>query len=271
MTLFNLRKDSPQSWLLAGFGAVTALIVLLAVVGGARAWTPVPFWDMWDGTLGFYIAVQDGNTATWWAQHNEHRIILARLLFWLDFRFFSGTGLFLTVMNYIFVALATLLFIRIGKQRWHALDPAADQRTTWHWWLLAMLLCAWLFQWMQWENFSWAFQSQFFLAQLIPLYALYTIARAADAERHNSLHWFVAACIFGVLAVGTMANGIITLPLLTVYALLTRQGSRRVGVLLILTVVLLGLYFRNFDTPEHHGSLSDAILTQPLALIQYVF
>ncbi|MGD4365427.1 hypothetical protein QT713_22860, partial [Xanthomonas citri pv. citri] len=41
--------------------------------------SPVPFWDMWDGGLGFYVR-QMTDVSQWWAQHNEHRIVLSRIL-----------------------------------------------------------------------------------------------------------------------------------------------------------------------------------------------
>ena len=272
MNLFRMQSMSPQQrWLLIGFAFITGLSLALALVGGARAYTPVPFWDMWNGTIDFYLRLQSGDIHGWWAQHNEHRIILSRLLFWIDITLFKGTGAFLIVMNYLLAALAVVVFIQIGRDRWRSLDPAPQPDQAWYGWLLTMLLAVWLFHWMQHENFEWAFQSQFFLAQLVPLCALYAIARATGDDLQSSRRWFAGACVLGVLAAGTMANGIITLPLLTVYALLTRQGVVRTGILLALTLVVLSRYFSNYVSPDYHGSLSEAILTQPVALIEYVF
>ena len=56
-------------------------MVLLAMIGGVRRYSPIPFGDMWNGTLGFFVRIQDGDYSAWWAQHNEHRIVLARILF----------------------------------------------------------------------------------------------------------------------------------------------------------------------------------------------
>ena len=52
--------------------ALVAVIVGLAVVGAILSYSPVPYWDMWDGALYFFMQVQDGDHAAWWAQHNEH-------------------------------------------------------------------------------------------------------------------------------------------------------------------------------------------------------
>lgn len=278
MSAKGLPATARRHGLLLAFGGVTALIVLLAALGGVRAYTAVPFWDMWDA-MRFYYWLQEGDIGVWWRHHNEHRIILSRGLFWLDFTLFKGVGAFLIVINYVLAALAVLLFVCIGRDRWRQASPlpVADRDREARA-ILGLLLCAWLFQWMQWENFTWAFQSQFFLAQLVPLAALYAMARSTQARlaaanndsATDSTRWFVAACLLGVVAAGTMANGIITLPLLAVFALLVREPLIRVTILVALAVLVPLWYFSDFQTPEQHGSLSGALVNQPIELVQYI-
>jgi hypothetical protein len=69
---------------------LAASIVAAAIIGAMRYYSPVPLGDMWNGYLDFFMEVQNGNHAAWWTQHNEHRIVLARLLFWMDLSFFNG-------------------------------------------------------------------------------------------------------------------------------------------------------------------------------------
>lgn len=56
--------------------------VILTAIGATKNFTQVPFWDMWNGYLDFYVKSRSAGWDTWWAPHNEHRIVLAR--------FFSG-------------------------------------------------------------------------------------------------------------------------------------------------------------------------------------
>jgi hypothetical protein len=77
--------------------------ISLAVIGGIRNYSPVPHMDMWDGFLGFFIQPSANEFGAWWAQHNEHRIVLARLLFWIDQSLFSGAAIFLVTANYALV------------------------------------------------------------------------------------------------------------------------------------------------------------------------
>ncbi|MBC7488878.1 MAG: hypothetical protein H7240_01460, partial [Glaciimonas sp.] len=133
------------------------IFVGLAIIGGIRAYSPIPFWDMWDGYLGFYVKVTSGDWSAWWAQHNEHRIVLARLFFWLDLAFFKGQGWFLIIVNYALQSMVCILFWVIWKE-------TKGEKNNW----LGFFLICWLFWWIQKNNLEWGFQSQFILAQLLP-------------------------------------------------------------------------------------------------------
>lgn len=248
----------------AALAAVLATaFVVLAITGTARMYTPVPFWDMWGATLGFYMAINDGASWLWWAQHNEHRIVLSRLLFWLDYELFAGLGIFLLVMNHVFVALAVLLFWRLSRARLR--DANADHAAQF---FIVCFLIAWLYQWMQHENLAWAFQSQFFLAQLFPLCAFYWLHKATTHEQPHT--GFAVACLLGVASAGTMANGILALPLMALYALVTRMRKLHLLILCILSVSMLSLYFYDYQSPPQHGSILDALLQQPVQVAQFV-
>jgi len=252
--------------LLAAVG--TALyFVLTTIIGMINSYTPVPFWDMWGGTLGFYIAHRDGDTSIWWSQHNEHRIVLSRILFWLDYELFNGNSVFLFVMNAVLACVSVLLFYLFSRDLLTA--HFAEQRQLLLW-VFTALICAWLFQWMQDQNFAWAFQSQFFLAQLMPLLALYLLSRAVNAGAKQR-GWFIAACMAGVACVGTMANGVLALPLMTLYALAVRQPRTRVGVLAVMSVLMLFLYFFDYAAPVSHGAGEQSAFAQPLLWIHYAF
>ena len=260
----GLLPGQGRTRLAAALAALLATaFVMLAITGTARMYTPVPFWDMWGATLGFYIAITDGASWLWWAQHNEHRIVLSRLLFWLDYRFFGGLNIFLLVMNHVFVALAVLLFWRIGHERLQA--SKADRTTLF---FFTCFLIAWLYQWMQHENLAWAFQSQFFLAQLLPLSAFYWLHKSARNEQGYAA--YAVACLLGIASAGTMANGILALPLMAVYALITRMRLLQLLMLCGLSIITLGLYFGDYQSPPHHGSTIDTLLQQPLQVVQFV-
>jgi hypothetical protein len=248
--------------LLLAFGVLAILVVGLAVVGGFRFYSPVPFADMWHGYIGFYTRVADGYIGAWWDPHNEHRIVLAHALFWTDLRWFGGAGWFLIAANYFFVGASAFMFWRILRAAATAETPATAAI------LPGLFVTAWLFQWMQYENLTWAFQSQFILAQLLPLCAMYWLHKSAVESPSN--RYFLIACGFGVASVGTMANGILALPLMAFCAFLMRQRLARVGLLAALSVATLFLYFHSYEAVHQYGSLWQALEHYPSRFVQYV-
>lgn len=213
---------------------------------------------MWDGYLGFYVKVSDGDWSAWWAQHNEHRVLLARLLFWLDISWFNGAGWFLLIINYLLLGASCYVFWCAWREQSRAQYK-----------FIGYFLMAWLFSWSQNNNLTWGFQSQFILAQLLPLAAFFLLHRsAASQERGN--RYFVAAALCGVLSVGSMANGVLALPLMTAFALLAHMNWRRCLTLAVLAGVMLWLYFSDYDAPANHGSLFQSLRENPVGVFHYV-
>jgi hypothetical protein len=235
------------------------LFVGLAIVGGVRAYSPVPYWDMWNGYLGFFTSVSDGQLGAWWAQHNEHRIVLARAFFWLDLAVFGGQGWFLVVVNYILLMLVCLLIYFV----WKEVEP--DKEILW----IGNFLMAWLFWWIQNNNLVSGFQSQFILAQLLPLTSFYFLHLSCLRERTEA-KFFALSIFSATLSIGSMANGILALPLMVVFALIMRLGWRKTVLIGIFTVICVGFYFYEYNSPGSHGSLRQAILTNPVGLLHYV-
>lgn len=252
--MFRLRRDVVS----LVYIAFSIVFVALALAGAVRAYSPVPFWDMWDGYLGSYVRSTSGDWSVWWAQHNEHRIVLARLIFWIDIAFFHGTGWFLILTNCLLLALVCAVFLLAGRER---LGGTIG--------FIGYFLVAWLFSWSQEENLTWGFQCQFILAQLLPLAAFYLLHKSASVE-DRSFAYFCAATLLGFLALGTMANGVLALPLMTLYAVLVRLGWRRSGFLALLSIVSLSLYFYGYRAAPTHGSLGQALRENPGGLVQYV-
>ncbi|MES2817388.1 MAG: hypothetical protein V4812_00175 [Pseudomonadota bacterium] len=233
----------------------------LAVVGTYQHYSPVPFWDMWNGYLEFYLRTGDEGWTPWWELHNEHRLVLPKAIFWLELHFLGGSLMALFVLNLLLalgVFLGFGLIVRELIPQWRH-NPAAL--------MLLGLLGVLSFSWVQMENFTWAFQSQFFLSYLVPLLAFGVLALA---RTRASTGCFILALVLGVASAGTMANGVLALPLLTLLAAVLRMGWPRVLLLALLAAAVITLYFTGYQTPVGHGSLLETLQTQPLELIEFV-
>lgn len=243
--------------------ACTVAFIVLSLIGAVQNFSAVPHWDMWDGYLDFFVKASSGDWSVWWAPHNEHRIVLARILFWIDLAWFRGGIWFLIAVNYLLIGTAVFIFLKFLN---HSAGSSSNRIAVCS---VGLFLSAWLFSWSQQENLVWGFQSQFFLAQIIPLTAFYLLYKAASCKKNSSIFWF-SACIFGILSIGTMANGVIALPLMTLYTLILKQGFKRAGALTLLSCFTLTLYFHNYSITESQTSLIRVILDNPINLVKYV-
>ncbi len=240
----------------------TAVYALATAVSAWRTFTPVPIWDMWAAALEFYIDVHRGvGWDAWWRQVNEHRLVLPKALFWMEYTWFGGQQVFLIIMNYVLVGCGLAVFVVFLRARL----PAMSGRSRF---FGATLLALWLFSWVQKENLAWANQGQFFLAQLLPLAGFYCLYRAACAP--SARGWFPAACTIGVLSVGTMANGVMALPMMVLYAAVTRLGWRRTAILAVLAAVCAGAYAVGYTSPSDHGGVFSKLRDRPLDMLSYI-
>jgi hypothetical protein len=198
---------------------------------------------MWDAYLGFYTRSGQSWSA-WWEQHNEHRLIVSRRIFWLDLRVFHGSMVLLFVLNAVFPLLIAGGFVFLHRRLHRETRPRNLVHIA-----LAAVMVVLATSWLQQENFTWAFQSQFFLAYLLPLLAFTLLAHAQVTGRRRS---FWLAWLAGIASAGTMANGTLALPLLALQAWGLRLRKRDVGLLLLTAALVLGLYFHGYHTPGQY-------------------
>lgn len=108
------KKDTSQIYFWI-FLTAAICFLSLSVVGGITHYSPLFFWDSWE-CIAFIDSFSSGNWQALWAQHNEHRIILTKLLFFLDFLLFKGNPAPLIILNYILVGLSCFFFIWAWKE-----------------------------------------------------------------------------------------------------------------------------------------------------------
>jgi hypothetical protein len=242
------------------FSLVAVLFFVLAVIGTVRNYSPVPWLDMWDDYIGFYLRLHAGDWGAWWAQHNEHRIVLARMFFWVDVACFHGNGIFSLVVIYIFALAVGALFAEIWREQSQGQDL-----------YILFFVEAWIFSWTQKQNLTWAFQSQFILAQLLPLAGLYFFHLSLSRPDKTRMYFSVAT-VCGLLAVGSMANGILALPAMALYAMIAARSFRQTMFFIALSVAEICLYFHQLEPSHFQGAaptLLGEILQHPAGFIEF--
>lgn len=232
--LWGRRSLSYPVTLLAG---ALALILGIYVFGSTLAgvylhYSPVPFYDQWDGYIGTYIAFQNHPWAALWAPLNEHRQVLARLVFIPDIRWFGGLDLLSIAVDILLCLLTVLLFLRILR-RCSERHLATDL-------FLTGLVFACGFSWIQSENFTRGFQIPFFAVCFFGLLSFHALAICQ--QRGGSIAWFGVSMVSGLAAALSMANGLLILPLVCVFAVLLGLRWTRVVVTAVIAAATWTAY-----------------------------
>lgn len=233
---------------------------LTTVFGTYNNYSAVPFWDMWNGYLEFYFRSSTEGWTSWWELHNEHRIVLAKAFFWLDLEYFKGSMILLFTFNIIFSALACITFITVLG------GLIKDHTNKLLYYAISGVLIVLCFSWLQSENYTWAFQSQFHMAYLLPLWAMLTLVKS---KVESSVPVFLLACLLGTLSAVTMANGLLALPVMIALAVLDRMHWRYIATLVLIMSCVYFFYFIDYTKPAGHPSLFSSLIDSPKETIRY--
>lgn len=222
------------SWglLLAGLGAgfASAYIVI-------TTYSPLPHWDEW--SLFDHLATGGGWSLPWlWAQHNEHRIFVAKIFFLLDVELFHGTQTFLLISIFL-VQLLQVALLSWSLRVFGGLRGSAWRVGTG---LIAYcILCP-----TQYENFVWGFQLQFVVSAAMATLTVLGLLLYQSEVKARFLAVSVAAA---TVATWSLANGMLLWPLLLFVALWLRMKSPAWVTLLIAALCNIGLYFYHYHRP----------------------
>ncbi|PRD52427.1 hypothetical protein [Phyllobacterium myrsinacearum] len=158
------------------------------------------FWDQWEFAIDLAKSKQDALSLQYFFKaHNEHVIATTKLLFFLDYYFFSLTNGPLVVSIGIATfcvawLLAKLLFINDKESR--------------YFYPFFLLFSASGFSLAQWENLLWGFQPQFYLVLIFTLMSCLIGLKISDREQVTPSWWFTVLIVTTGLGVFSMGNGI---------------------------------------------------------------
>lgn len=248
-----------SGWLLFLFGCITALTT---ITGVTLNYSPVPFWDQWFGTVDWYMRAERDWWPAFWSLHNEHRLLFSRLIFWPDMYWFGGVNVLSLTANVVVCALLALSVYRAAVFR--AAVPMVAKLA------IAGISMAFCFSWMQSDNFTWGFQSQWFAVNLFALLAFHALA--VSASKDHSSRWFALSLSAATVSTFSMANGAFAWPLLILLALYLRFPWRFVLIALVVAVgegLAYFLHAKGATGSIPHGTFKYVIQHQPGDLAHY--
>jgi hypothetical protein len=249
---FRERAFKALAWSLVGSFAS------LTVVGIFISFSPIPLSDWWACALEFAADVKAGKLSAWFAPCYEHRLVLPRALYWLDVNLFGGHSLFALIGGLAFAAFSWLLLFCI----------ALPERTTRgdHRFYIGSTVALLAFSWIQVPNFTLGGVATVpeFMVMFFPLATFF-----ATAKSKTSLLSFFLAILLGIGSAGTVANGLLALPIATALALALDIGWWRVGLLAVISAVVWAAYFTDFNLL--YESSKFAAFANPIGFLQFYF
>ncbi len=254
------RLTSVLACLILLFGIFSAGYTVMLVF---KSYCPVPFWDHWEvvGTLmraGGHVRLRD-----LWAQHNEHRIPLGRLLCFVDFAYFGGRNVSLLCEIYA-IQVAALLLLVWAMRRLAFLNGSIFITTL-------GFCCYCCLSPLAAQNFSWPFQTTFVICGLgatvaFALAVLYHRQPVNGAKRNVIL----AACLVSAfISEAGLASGLAVWPVLLVIAFWLGFKPVHKLVVGISSAAAIAAYLIGYRTPETTSNPLSTIL-HPLKILKYM-
>ncbi|MGD1278333.1 MAG: hypothetical protein ABR964_14065 [Tepidisphaeraceae bacterium] len=264
---------SRTRWLALLLAASPAIFPLVLIL---RYGVDMPFWDEWDpGLAGMYIKAHQHQLtlADLLAQHNEHRVLIPRLLYLLlnTATHWNDVGDLVFAWGIVCCTSLCVLWL-IHKTAGQTDDQAPslsggfafrDGRTIFLWFLCNLLI----FSPDQSENWLWGIG----LANQVPTLLLFLALVIACSSL--PMGWKLGICtVVAVAAIYSSGNGILCGPLV---ALVLAGSSRQLlkthrwtmATCLAVFLAAIGLYFIHYTEPTHAGAHN--MSSDPTAIFLY--
>jgi hypothetical protein len=211
--------------------AIVGIVVLASTLYGVyRFYSPIIYLDEWDGYVGFYA--KSSNFASWWEQHNEHRILTSRVLFWLDLSYFHGDHVILFVAQLAMIG-GIVAIIWFANRR--------NNKNASSLWVLGVA-CAFLFSWSQHEALTWGFETQVAAANFFAVWSIAEFSRFDNPVRRR----IVAGFVLAALSEFSMGNGLGAPLALVAISVLGRRPPLESIAASIIALALFSVYFVNY-------------------------
>jgi hypothetical protein len=250
--------------LLAIAASIASLIVVLhSAYFTWKYYSVTPFWDFWNWISDYQTYIGGHYTLHDLIKpHNEHRILTARLVLFVDAIFFHMTGRFVVALNF---ALLVALGVIFGMM-WRAPRASAETAT-----LTACILAAWMTSTCQWFNLLLPFQVQWVLLSLSLVAAAILVVKSTSVGQsgRSAAAWAILAGLGYGAAAFSVAGGLVEFPWLILLLLLRRARALPATLFTGTAGAAVFLFLHDYHPV---GGISVTLSTQPLvvaALLQF--
>jgi hypothetical protein len=249
---------SALSFLILFGGIATVAIALYMVV---LCYTRLPWSDGWGEIAGAAAGGNLFSVARLWQQHNEHRLLIPGLFMGLDLLLCGASQKLLLTIIFVVQLLHLCLLSWSMRALGGWTGPVWRNATG------LAALC--LFCPTQWENLTWGFQTCFVLPPLFATASFVALLVYWRSRPPRAWKLIFVSVVAALTAVGSLANGLLVLPLLVfaAYVLIVRRGV--VFIYGAASLVSTAFYFYGYVSPPQ-SSDPLSLLRAPAKLASYV-
>lgn len=232
------KLASALSWLILALGLGTVGFTAFLVV---ISYTPAPYLDHWAFLHLFAQHKGSISLSVLWAQHNEHRMVFPKLLYFADLYFGAGQNILLLVMIFVL----QLLHLSVWGEIFQNCGFSGVS------WRTAFGIAAFcLFCPNQYENFVWPTQVAFLIPVLALTTALAALLRLGQTSQSRAARIKALLLLLFSAVVGSysLAHGILVWPLLLIGGMVLRLPLRLLGLLCVAGAITVGLFFVHYHS-----------------------
>jgi hypothetical protein len=232
------------------FLVVSSIVYLVLTY---RLSSPAPYLDDYEALLGFMVSVE--NESSWtgkiqrlFQQHNEHRIIIPRLIVWVQYLVTGELNFRTTILmaNIFLVGIVFLLnrFFLSGK-----------------FWGIGIASVLLLMNYLHYENYQWALAGlQNYGVMLLALMSLVCCKK-------KKYTWMF---VFAIMAALCSSSGILLLGCYAIYFIFRKTYTPVFVCLFLMVLFYVTFYAFNYKpVHQHPGSLY--IINHPAEFLSYYF
>lgn len=192
------------------------------------------------GTLGFRDI---------WAQHNEHRIVFPRIVL-LTLASLTHWSIKAEVATSLLIAAAGYYALFLILQRL----PYGEKTRL----FVIGATSLWYFSPVQWENWLWGWQVEWFMCVTASLWALYLLFSVAPKPKPGPK--LIVAAIFGFIATFSLGSG----PIIWIVGLTTlglrKMHKSQIYFWILCSVLSIGLYTVGYKNPPLRPTTRDQLV-----------
>jgi hypothetical protein len=237
-------------------------LILTTVLAVHTFYCSLPYGDMWwfVRDMSQFRSHQVGLSFLW-SQHSEHRLVLPRLIFWVDLQFFRFRGVFTIFCGLVLQAGEAVL---LCFAFWRVEKSASVSRLAY-----AALVFGMMFSASQIENLIFPFQVQFPLAFFMASVSIFLVLHHCETNGGNWISMFLglAAAACATLSLGC---GLLVWPVLLIICIIERASLKALWTTAIAGIAMWISYFIGYLSPSQSAN-PWASLRHPVRISAFTF